>query len=419
MSTLYLHMGMPKTGTTYIQSFMRKNKAMLAENGYVYPKFDITFPGIGVNRNAHFMVCRIRDEEGNLLREKQEEVFNNCFAKIGELFKEYDNVVLSEESLWNSAEKNYFNKQLWADLKKKSAEMNFDIKIVVYLRRQDLFVQSYWAQQVKETYTRSFEQFLKGKMHRNLKLDYYERLSQVAEHIGKENMLVRVYEKSQYQGTDNTLISDFLETIGLDLTDEYLKPERERVNRSLSGVYLETKRRMNIFDEFKVKQSYFSHLLQKVVDKNDDHTAFDANVCFTDPQQLKDYMANFAESNSKVAKEFLGREEGVLFYEQPSDEEIQKSVQYTEEDILTVLGEMISVQHAETVQQKDEINVLKSDLTKHNAESEKLKKVQKQYDDELRSKQEEIIKLQKTVAWMSAPLHIKIKRKIKRILKLK
>jgi len=415
MSTLYLHIGMPKTGTTYIQSFMRKNAVMLKENGYVYPKFDITFPGIGVNRNAHFMVCRIRDEEGNLLREKQSEVFENCFAKIGELFEEYDNIVLSEESLWNSAEKNYFNKELWADIKKKSEEMNFDLKIVVYLRRQDLFVQSYWAQQVKETYTRSFEQFLTGKMHRNLKLDYYERLSQIAEHIGKENMLVRVYEKSQYQGTDGTLISDFLETIGLELNEDYIKPERERVNRSLSGVYLETKRRMNIFDEFKVKQSYFSHLLQRVVDKHDERTAFDVNVCFTSPEQLKEYMANFDESNNKVAKEFLGREDGKLFFEQPSDEEIQKSVQYTENDILTVLGEMISLQHSEFILQKDEATSLKSELAKSKSENEVLKKTNKQYDDELRSKREEIKKLSSTVAWITAPLHIKIKRKLKRL----
>ena len=297
--------------------------------------------------------------------------------------------------------------------------MNFDIKIVVYLRRQDLFVQSYWAQQVKETYTRSFEQFLTGKMHKNLKLDYYERLCEIAQHIGKENMLVRVYEKSQYQGTDNTLISDFLETIGLDLTEEYIKPERERVNRSLCGVYLETKRRMNIFNEFKVKQSYFSHLLQRVVDKHDDQTAFDANLCFTDPEQLKEYMAKFAESNSKVAREFLGREDGVLFFEQPAENEIKQSVQYKEEDILTVLGEMISVQHSEAVQQKDEITALKSELARSISENETLRKTNKQYDDELRSKREEIKKLSSTVAWISAPLHIKIMRKIKRILGIK
>jgi len=126
-------------------------------------------------------------------------------------------------------------------------------------------------------------------------------------------------------------------------------------------------------------------------------------------------MANFDESNNKVAKEFLGREDGKLFFEQPSDEEIQKSVQYTENDILTVLGEMISLQHSEFILQKDEATSLKSELAKSKSENEVLKKTNKQYDDELRSKREEIKKLSSTVAWITAPLHIKIKRKLKRL----
>lgn len=400
MSTLYLHMGMPKTGTTYIQNFMRKNKATLGKNGYIYPKFDITFEGIGVNRNAHFMVCEIRDENGELNIKEEQQVFDDCFNTIGELFKTYDNVVLSEEALWNSAEKLHFNTHLWTDLKKKSEEMNFDIKIIAYLRRQDLFVQSYWAQQVKETYTRSFEKFLEGAMYKKLKLDYYARLSEIAEYIGKENMLVRVYEKSQYQGTDNTLISDFLHTIGLELTDEFVKPEKERMNRSLSGVYLETKRKMNAFDEFKVKLSWFSQLLQKVAEKNDDQAVFDANLCFSDPQQLKNYIDSFAESNSKVAREFLGRQDGKLFLEMPDTSEIKESVKYTDKDIYKILGDVITLQRKELVESSDKYKELQAEMANLKAEHKA-----------------EVKKLKSTIAWVSAPLHKKIHRKIKRVFK--
>ena len=171
MATLYLHIGMPKTGTTYIQNFMNKNNAVLNSKGYTYPRFERIVEGIGVNRNAHFMLCKILGKNGKRDRKKEQEFFENGFAEIGKFFEEYPNVVLSEEALWNSAEKN-FNGNLWQDIKTKSEQMNFDVKIVVYLRRQDLFAQSYWAQQVKETYTKKFDEFVKSKRHNELNLDY-------------------------------------------------------------------------------------------------------------------------------------------------------------------------------------------------------------------------------------------------------
>ncbi|MEH2367578.1 hypothetical protein [Nostoc sp.] len=37
MTTIYLHIGMPKTGTTCLQKALFKNRDKLLENGYLYP----------------------------------------------------------------------------------------------------------------------------------------------------------------------------------------------------------------------------------------------------------------------------------------------------------------------------------------------------------------------------------------------
>ncbi|EHU9320932.1 hypothetical protein KZY28_001262, partial [Campylobacter jejuni] len=36
--TCYLHIGMPKTGTTSIQTFLTKNKFLLLKQNYLYPE---------------------------------------------------------------------------------------------------------------------------------------------------------------------------------------------------------------------------------------------------------------------------------------------------------------------------------------------------------------------------------------------
>lgn len=375
MATLYLHLGMPKTGTTYIQNFMNKNNAVLNSKGYTYPRFERLVEGIGVNRNAHFMLCRIFDKNKKRNHLKEKEIFENGFNEIKKFFEIYPNVVLSEEALWNSAERN-FNGNLWQDLKAKSEEIGFEVKFVVYLRRQDLFSQSYWAQQVKETSSQKFDEFIKGKRHSELKLDYYSRLNQIAQVFGKDNIIVRVYEKSQFKGAGNTLVSDFLETIGLEMTDEFTTLQKERVNRSLNGVYLETKRRMNAFPEFKKKMNFFTQLLYKVIDENNDDTRFNSNQCFS-YKELKDYMAKFEESNAMVAKEYLKREDGVLFQEPFTMEETAEAITYSDDEIYAVLGQILVMQDRE-IQHLTAINNKK----------------------------------QSTIDWMSASLPKKIVRKI-------
>lgn len=41
MSTVYLCIGTPKTGTTALQSFMRENEKLLNEQGYAFPQLNI------------------------------------------------------------------------------------------------------------------------------------------------------------------------------------------------------------------------------------------------------------------------------------------------------------------------------------------------------------------------------------------
>ena len=69
MATIYLHAGMPKTGTSYIQHFLWDNEEALQEQGYVFPHLD-PFPTIGRARNGYFSRCIIKNDDGERDRKK-------------------------------------------------------------------------------------------------------------------------------------------------------------------------------------------------------------------------------------------------------------------------------------------------------------------------------------------------------------
>lgn len=389
MSKLYLHIGLPKTGTTYIQNFLRKNNAVLMEHGCIYPEFGYRFPSIGANRNAHFLCNVERDENGERNREREKVIEENCFTQLLECFKEYEKVIISDEQLWNSAEYKR-DKFFWKDLRKRIDGYGVELKVIVYLRRQDSFIQSFWAQQVKENgYTLSLKEYTEDRRFGRIKLDYCKRLEKIAKFVGKENLLVRVYEKGQYEG--GSLISDFLYTVGLSYYDSFEELEKPS-NRSISGIYLATRQELNAIEEFRTRKSYALALLKRVADEQGELKIKGDNNYFTYEDDVS-FLSRYAESNKKVARVYLGREDGVLFREKPEKEEF-RTEDYEISDYVKVLGRMISLQQ----EKNNELRVI---IAEKNAQ--------------LRDKQAEIKVLNSTIKWVTTPFPKKVIRKLRRI----
>ena len=62
---LYLHIGMPKTGTSSLQLFLMQNPEALAQNNCSYPMMPGRYPMVSPNRNAHFLVGKIMNADGS------------------------------------------------------------------------------------------------------------------------------------------------------------------------------------------------------------------------------------------------------------------------------------------------------------------------------------------------------------------
>ena len=302
---LLIHIGTPKTGSTALQKFFCDNREILIERGWRYPKLKERFRNYKTNdpdvkKNGNFLFR----QDGQVL--EQGEQWNDIWKVIKEELI-HGNVILSSEEM--------FDLETDKILQRVKGEYS-NVKVIVYLRRQDDYIEANWKQAIKvgvctdsiHTWNRklySQEQFIKA-------IHYYNKLKNIENIVGKENLIVRPYEKEQFEGEWKDIVSDFLKYIGISELSGFSKVYAENV--SYEGVVLEAKRVLNasysMSDKCYVDVNYFTRC---TLEKNMDSNHKRKYSYLTNEERLK-ILNTFREENSRIAQEYLGREDGVLFY---------------------------------------------------------------------------------------------------------
>lgn len=341
MKTLYLHIGTPKTGTSALQYFCAGNRKILEEKGIYYPDLGFRFPDIGKHRNAHFLSYKEYINKKEKLRdhEAEKKIREEGIQKLEEAFQTHDTILISDEHIWNEAE---MTTEILPALYQHFMEQGVQIKIIVYLRRQDQVIQSFWAQKIKESSTITFESYMETEKYRRFRLDYATRIQEFEDIVGKDHLIVRCYEKQQYQGEQKTIMSDFLDILGLELTEEYKNSEKV-YNVSLEGIYLEVKRLFNSLPQFKKHKNYMVDLLKEQQAIDYQNNALERKKIYFTPEAEKEFMQKFEEENLTVAKKYLNRENGKLFFENYLDEiqEGNTGMDYSSKELMQICGNML------------------------------------------------------------------------------
>lgn len=289
--TVYIHIGSPKTGTTAIQETLAANIDNLKKKNYLYPK-------TGLNGINHFCIP--------LLIQKQDSKIKTILEKLLKEFKDsnLDNLIISTEAF-------FYKTQTIESIKiVQEAFVDFDIKIIVYLRRQDSFLQSGYSQQVKADINRvlTVQEFVEN-VHNNTNIyDHYSKISKWAEVFGKENIIVQPYEKAQMP---NGLFNSFFSLIGIkEDVNDYLELPTRKSNVGLSKYETELLRLFN--DKkvpYEIKIKFVDYFLNQ---EQNSQREYDLLTY----KERKDILDLYKESNAQVATEFLNREDGILFYEE-------------------------------------------------------------------------------------------------------
>ena len=187
----------------------------------------------------------------------------------------------------------------------------YDVKIIVYLRRQDRMMNSVVNQLTKQNSETWTDIYQISPEHTSPKKDYFKFMQPCADVFGKENIIVRPYEKGQFYG--GSIFSDFFHFVfSLELTDEFLLPERDH-NSRLHRVALEYKRLINFLplaldQKRNTVEPLRLYSQQLYSQKREDYDILS-------PVQCLEIIHQHDKSNENIAREYLGREDGRLFYD--------------------------------------------------------------------------------------------------------
>ncbi len=280
---LWLHIGLPKTGTSFIQTVLVHNGASLLEQGFLYPGSGriegghalLAFPLLSAARSDRPDVrAHVHLTGAHLWQDLADEVKEHQPASIllsSEYFSEVEDLRGLKELLDSIAD---------------------EIGIVVFLRRQDDLIEAGWNQEVKAGLTAAPLTFGGYAPYYDWKC-FLDRWSAV---FGREHIHVRVFG-------DGDVFQDFSGVVGLSTAG--IRRERAFRNDRLPAALLEYRRIENalslIESDLAQRVSRRLSISALAVPEKDQRAA------------RSRFLAEYAESNSAVAREYLGRGDGILF----------------------------------------------------------------------------------------------------------
>ncbi|MCR5101376.1 MAG: hypothetical protein K6B41_08480 [Butyrivibrio sp.] len=355
MTTIYLHIGTPKTGTTAIQDFLRNNDFVLEKNNYCFPVFSVDFLDIGPNRNGQFLHYIASDN-------KPDEYYK-CNNELKQYLKTYKNIILSDEGAWFWQKDDIW----WKRVKEWAGNLGIQLKIIVYLRKQEELIDSMWNQKIKgyKKWTASFDEFLSSEYCNQLPLDYEKALSRIEKYIGIDNMIVRLYDfRSFYKGN---ICKDFLNALGLDITNEY-NFEEKTSNISMPPEAVEVKRMINSNCDYQNTKgvNFYMKVIREAYNEDDSNCVSSKLTMFSD-EELTKIREKYGAGNKNVARRYMKENDEEFFLE-------EKVFCKWEPDDKKLLSESVRILAGSDLYLYKQIQDLKQEIKELNKEVKNAKK---------------------------------------------
>lgn len=219
MATIYLHIGLNKTGTSSLQDFFSMNvEALSRQEGICYPR-------AGRDTTAHHPLSKLLKSGGGRAAPAVAELL----SEIGE----HDKAVVSSEDFHTHSPRGI----------EHLAELlaGHRVKVVLYVREHVAYLSSWYQQNVQATHLScAFDSFCYLTRKPLFKI-----ADGWAQSFGRDNVIVRLYDRSALVNGD--IVQDFAEVVGISshLTNFVRKPYES--NPSVSGNLLFIKRLVNNF----------------------------------------------------------------------------------------------------------------------------------------------------------------------------
>lgn len=317
----FVHIGTPRTGSTALEKFFYDHRHALLQHGVLYP--DISLRGYGHHDLAFLLAGAYPDwaiAQTRPLADLAAELRTVASRHSGDILISSENFYLFPAAA-----------ALRALLEETGLASHRRVVIIVYLRRQDEAHESWYNQIVK---AQGAVHDIDESVRRWHDLwDYRSRLTEWSSIFGRENIVVRIYDRCHFEG--GSLLSDFLAATGIGTDDP--APTAEQINRNFNRDILEFQRLVNRLPLRPVEKRRFLRQLTELTARTEGSGLFDESSLL-DGIRRQAILQDYAAGNTEVALAFLGREH--LFLSSPPDQAPQSSSSsgLTIEKIAYILG---------------------------------------------------------------------------------
>jgi len=292
MKKIYIHIGTHKTGTSAIQRALQLAEYDMRKENLVYIPHEKSPEVI-----LKFVLA-------TSFSSNDISIGKRFFNKWIDSCADSSSLVFSHEDLSGNPFDGYKNSYCIAQALREMTKGS-EVIIIVYLRRQDFFVESFYDMRIRGGGHRTFNDFNENVIKGNT-LNWHELLKNYAHFFGKENIITHKYDKNSLP-EKNSLIIDFANIISSETLRNVSLAQfyNSGINRDaleiikLSNKYLDKKGKANLKKSF---ENSFSKL------------PFSKNSFFT-IEKRKQFMENFSKSNDLVAKEYFKDDLSPIFSE--------------------------------------------------------------------------------------------------------
>jgi len=335
----YIHIGLEKTGTTTLQEYFHINRDQLAQDKINYLKS----PG---HRNHTDLAAYAYDKTlGDLIvqkgldTEESKKAFRDAFIQR---FNTEINSVPKNNHLLVSSEhlsSRVFSKNEIRKLIRLFSNHGYQVKVIVYLRRQDQYLLSTYSTWLKCGATAE----LNKKAYKRKRYDYLTLLEMWEEVVGRENIIAKIFERRRMHNND--LIEDFMQILNTKTTADY-SPVPSNLNKSLDMNKLLFLKLMNrIVPEAVDKQK--NPLRGELISALEQMPNYDKLQL---PAELSEEIIEYyKEDNLTIRKKYFPALEGNLFNDQIKKISNDKSgtSRLSREKLFDILGSLWKYQQKE------------------------------------------------------------------------
>jgi hypothetical protein len=279
MKTLYIHIGIGKTGTTAIQNFFTENKEQICSQGLFYPE-------IGKRGTGHHELTVFKK---NKLPLEKIRLFNKLINNISKIKEE--KILISSEFFC------FMQENLIEDIANLLVHLN--IKIIFYIRKQIHLIESAFLQfqKIGKEYNNYIEEFFEA--HKTA-FNFSYRIQPWAQIFGKENIIARLYEP-QIVGED--VREDILNVMDVNF------PVIRTKYRDNPSLLPEFSKIITIIDKHHINSEDRINIVAQLIDLSAKFKSLSVKDNFTDLSFKQKVYRYYEKSNLEFAQGYLTEQE--------------------------------------------------------------------------------------------------------------